>query len=68
MESKLLPPIQLIDHTVYGRNALSPTKTGNDGDDDGDDNDYVACDNIVRLFKFMVQKYWCGARNELQPV
>ena len=64
----MLPPIQLIDHTVYGRNALSPTKTGNDGDDDGDDNDYVACDNIVRLFKFMVQKYWCGARNELQPV
>ena len=39
---------------MYGRNALSPTKTGNGGDDDGHDNNYVACDNIVMLFKFMV--------------
>ena len=52
----MLPPIGLTDHTVYGRNALSPTKTGNDGDDDGHDNNYVACDNIVMLFKFMVPR------------
>ena len=52
----MLPPIGLTDHTVYGRNALSPTKTGNDGDDDGEDNNCVACDNIVMIFKFMVPR------------